>query len=342
MARPIMSTPSLGAIAKKLGISIATASRAIHNDKGVSSVTRDRVLAAVRSHGYVIPQKRNSSDEPRNHQIMVLSRAEDGSDLDALSGMSRGAISLRLMLLFHHVSEKEALELAERQYQPLALQNALVDGLVFLRRWPLETVRKLSAITPAVSILHRYPGCATDFVGIDDRAAMMLAVDHLMRGGYRKIGFFGLDRDVSWTCSSYGAFIEVMQRMRAPLDFRNAVEMRVAGSWDEWGKNVLARIRSGVDAWICSNDVIAWKLMRFLLERNIQVPDRVGVVGYHGRAPNPKDLPQLTAVEIVDEELGAAALRLLVHRLAYPRDARQSLLLAPTLLAKASTRPERR
>lgn len=347
MARPVSSTPSLTRIAKELGISVATASRAIRNAQGVGAETRERVLEAVRRYGYAVPQRRGAADEPRMHHVMVLSQATQGSDWNYLSGMSRAAIPLKLMLLVHHTSADTAADVAERARQPMAMQEGMVDGLVFLRRWPSEIVARLSAQTPAVSVVHHYPGCATDFVGIDDRTGMALIVNHLLRAGYKKIGFFGLCSKFSWSRSRHAAYIEALNAAGAPLCMDDLVRIAnpegiaVEGSSSVWGEQVRARIKAGVDAWICASEGISWDFVRFLLQSGIRVPEKVGVTGYHRNAPDPKDLPALTSVEISDEELGATALRMLVHRFEYPREAVQSLSLAPKLLARATTRGER-
>ena len=349
MARKASSAPNLAVIAKKLGISRATASRAIRDADGIHIETRDLVLKTAQELGYVIPQRRKSTDELQRHHVMVLSQTTQASDWNYLTGMSRASIPLRLMLLVHHVTGDDVQKIVERQHQPTAMQEDMVDGLVFLRRWPSEIVEKLSAKTPAVSVVHHYAGSNTDFVGIDDRTGMKLIVAHLIRAGCKKIGFFGLCVEMSWSRSRYYGFLEAMATAGQPCKPGNVVEidlneiLRPEGPMSEkWAEEALAKTRAGVDAWVCASHGLGWQLSRFFLARGVRIPDDVAVTGYHRNAPDPADLPPLTTTEVSDEELGAAALRMLVHRFEYPRNATQSLLLAPTLLARASTPPERR
>ena len=349
MPRIASSAPNLAVIAKKLGISRATASRAIRNAPGIRPDTRDRVMEIVRELGYVIPQNRSSSDEPQKHHVMVLSQATQASDWNYLSGMSRASIPLKLLLLVHHVTGDEALEIVNRQNQPTAMQEGMVDGLVFLRRWPLNIVDKLSAVTPSVSVVHHYPGCATDLAGIDDRTGMALIVQHLARAGYKKIGFFGLCVEMSWSRSRYCGYVEAMMTAGLPLQPDAAVEialnevLRPEGPVSEkWAEEALAKTRAGLEAWVCASQGLGWALSRFLLARGLRIPEDVAVTGYHRNTPDPVDLPPLTSTEISDEELGATALRMLIHRFEQPREATKSVLLAPTLLPRASTRTDRR
>jgi LacI family transcriptional regulator len=101
---------------------------------------------------------------------------------------------------------------------------------------------------------------------------------------------------------------------------------------------VLTRLQSGVDAWVCASMGIGWSLTRSFLERGIRIPEDVAVTGYHRNMEDPPDLPLLTTTDIMDEELGAAALRQLLHRFEFPRDATRMLLLSAPLLARGTTR----
>ena len=348
MARKASLAPNLAVIAQKLGISRSTACRALRNANDVGLETRLRVVQTARELGYVVPQRSGPADAPKGHQVMVLSQCgEYGPDQGYMAGMSRSSIPLNLVLLTHHLSGDECMKIVEAENQPVAMQQGMVDGLVFLHRWPTEVVAKLSAKTPSVSVIHYYSQGNGDFVGIDNRFGMELIVNHLVRGGHRKIGFFGLYDQMSWARSRYCGFIEALRMAGLPFVPESVLEMEQSGQIPNeeypdngWKEKVLARMKTGVDAWVCSSEGIGWELCRFLLSRGFRIPEDVAVTGYHRKyTREPKDLPMLTTIEIPDEELGAAALRMLERRFAYPREARQSLLLAPSLAIMESTRP---
>ncbi len=348
MARKPSLSPTLHVIAQKLGISLATVSRAIRNAEGIHSDTRALVLQSARELGYVIPKRRNSIDARQRHQVLVLSLsgAQD-ADRRYLTGISRAAIPLSIVLLAHYVTADACEKIMSPENQPTAMQEGLVDGLVLLRYWPPEIVAQLSAKWPTVSVVHNYPGSTADCVGIDDQSGMELIVRHLVRGGHQKIGFFGYCQEVSWSCSRHAGYVEATTKQRLPYQSRNTVELGLsevlsgrASADNGWGEKVLARMKGGVDAWVCSNMGSAWELSRFFCARGIRIPDDVAVTGYHKNVGDTAELPPLTTTGTLDEDIGAAALRMLLHRFAYPRDTKQSLLLSPPLLVGASTRAE--
>ena len=275
MARKASLAPNLAVIAQKLGISRSTACRALRNANDVGLETRLRVVQTARELGYVVPQRSGPADAPKGHQVMVLSQCgEYGPDQGYMAGMSRSSIPLNLVLLTHHLSGDECMKIVEAENQPVAMQQGMVDGLVFLHRWPTEVVAKLSAKTPSVSVIHYYSQGNGDFVGIDNRFGMELIVNHLVRGGHRKIGFFGLYDQMSWARSRYCGFIEALRMAGLPFVPESVLEMEQSGQIPNeeypdngWKEKVLARMKTGVDAWVCSSEGIGWELCRFLLSR---------------------------------------------------------------------------
>jgi len=47
---------------------------------------------------------------------------------------------------------------------------------------------------------------------LDDRGGMDLVVSRLLSIGYKRLGFFGLCPEMTWSCSRFGAFVEAMVR----------------------------------------------------------------------------------------------------------------------------------
>ena len=98
------------------------------------------------------------------------------------------------------------------QFQPRALASGQVDGIVLIHRWPMEIPRALRKKVPVVSIIHDYPGTDVDVVSTDDRGGMYLLVGHLAAAKYRRIGFFGLCPEMTWSSSRFAGFVDAAVR----------------------------------------------------------------------------------------------------------------------------------
>ena len=346
MPRKPSSNVNLAAIARQLGISISTASRALRNAEGIRAETRTKVLEAAESLGYDFSRRNTLEISPHPHHIMALAQCNSPqSDQRYLAGMSRASVMLNLAILSHHITTEECPGVLDAKYQPAAMKAGLVEGLVLIHRWPADIALRLSLKWPIVSIVHHYPETTIDHIGIDDRTGMASLMSHLRDGGHTRIGFFGLAREMSWACSRFSAYVENLIRMGMSYEPQNVIEISLADAMapetfecGDWTQSVISRAKGGVDAWVCSSAATAYTLCRCFRDRGYKIPDDVAVTGYHSNVTNPADLPMLTSTVVADEELGAAALRRLLHRFSHPDESQRSILLPARLVEGDTTR----
>ena len=182
--------------------------------------------------------------------------------------------------------------------------------------------------------MHHYPDTAIDLVGIDDRTSVFTLVKHLLESGHDAIGFFGFCREMSWSCARFSAYVEALARLGLAYEPRRVVEVGLKNmlspgefSDDGWGAGVFQGIDAGVRAWVCASAAAGYTLCRALLGRGLRIPEDVAVTGYHRDVSERGDRSILTSTEVADEELGAAALRRLLHRFEHPEEAQRSILV---------------
>ena len=349
MARKPSPGANLGKIAAALDVSVSTASRALRNADGIHPETRRMVLQKAGEMGYVMPGLQGPDINARPHQILALAtEVAPGTDLGFLTGMSRSSIAMNLAVLSHHVKPEDCRSVLDLENQPVAMRAGLVDGVVLIHFWPDDVAAAISRRFPTVSIVHSYAGAEIDIVGRDDRAGMSLLVDHLLAGDHRRIGYFGFCQDVSWSSARFAAYVEALRSRGLPYHPKDSVDISKEQALayrdfgpEGWGNNVLARIKQGVDAWICPSSGTASALLDFLLVKGVKVPRDVAVASCSGRFDRP-EMPTMTMLEVPSEDLGAAALRRLVNRLQTPREMTRSVLLPSELFVGQTTRSVRR
>ncbi len=318
----------------------------MRNAEGVHSTTRARVLEAAKSMGYDFSRRNAPEVSAQPHYIMAMAQCSaPQSDQRYLTGMSRASVTLNLAILSHHATVEECSSVLDSRYQPAALKSGLVEGLVLIHHWPREVAAELGKKWPAVSIIHHYPDTNIDHVGIDDRAGMAVLIAHLRAGGHTRIGFFGLCREMSWACSRFSAYVESLMRLGLTYEPSNVVEISLAEALTptpfdctEYASGVIGRKKAGVDAWVCSSSASGYSLCRGLLSRGLRIPQDISVAGYHQSRTQPPDLPAMTSTDVADEELGAAALRRLIHRFNHPDETQRSVLLPARFIQGETTR----
>jgi DNA-binding LacI/PurR family transcriptional regulator len=349
MARKPSPGANLASIASSLGLSVSTASRAIRNAEGIHPETRRRVLEKAGELGYVLPGLQGPDIQARPHQILALAtEVAPGTDQGFLTGMSRSSIAMNLAVLSHHVQPLDCATVLDHERQPVAMRAGLLDGVALIHYWPTEVAVRIAQRFPTVTLVHYYPEAPADHVGVDDRKSVDTLLRHFIDGGHSKIGFFGYCREVSWSRSRLAAFFEGALRLGLPFDRKDVVPVSLEQAVtqrefedDGWGAEVLARIKQGVDAWICPSAGTSFGLLSFLVQKGFKVPKDVAVASCSERYEDRPNLPLITNMHVRSEELGAAALRRLVNRLQTPREICRSVLLPPEFVMGETTRPAR-
>lgn len=352
MSRPKSQRTNLATIAERLGLSISTVSRALRGINGIHEETRAQVAALAHQMGYTLrggptaPDRANVPNAP--HHVLALSQSTSFQiDQRYMAGMSGAAVAFNVAILSHLVAADQCASVLEARTAPASFRSGLIKGVVLLHRWPDAIASQICTKFPTVSIVHDYPGANIDLIGIDDRRGMAELVRHLHQGGHTRIGFFGLCPEVSWSSSRFAAYVESLTRLGLEVDLRDVVRVDLAAALstrefpvEPWIGQVRNRLGQGVDAWICASAMIGQTLCRQLLADGVRLPEDVSLASYHGSSfPQPRDLPVMTTTDIVDEELGAAAVRRLINRLESPCESRRSILVPAQLLVGETTRP---
>ncbi len=320
-------------IAKSLGIAVSTVSRALRELPGIHPTTRAKIVRQAESMGYVAPRKRRGeSTQPRN--ILMLTLGADEPPAGYMAGMSRIAASFNFSLQSHISSHEDSLNVLDPKFQPPALRMGLVAGIILIYKWPDEVVQALSSKWPTLSIVIHYPELPIDVVGIDHLGGMFSLVKHLQKTGHERIGFFGLRPEISWARSRFAAYAEALVTFGLPFRFEDVVQIRDTRSIvtfpnldEEALEKVIRKIKEGVRAWVCANDVIGNSLCASLIQRGIRIPEDVAITGFHRRQYPWAHLPRLTTTEIRDDLLGEAALQQMTRRLEHPNETPRLILM---------------
>jgi len=263
--------------------------------------------------------------------------------------MSRAAVALNLSLVSHHYLPEECNQLLIPELQPRALAANQVQGMVLIHRWPNEVAAALRKKLPVVSIIHEYPDLDLDVVSLDDRAGLAALVAHLREAGYRRIGFYGLNSQVTWSRSRFAGFVDAMVRFGLAWSMEDVVDVSTSEALSEIpfaqspSLDRAAKLTTkGVDAWIAASELTARSLYLHLKARGVRIPRDVGITSFHSSSnPGMDSEMQFTTMDAPSAELGASALRRLVHRIEGSDTVRRTILLPCAFQQGSTTRRPR-
>lgn len=172
-----------------------------------------------------------------------------------------------------------------------------------------------------------------DLVSVDHTLGQYLATQHLVDGGWRRIAYLqwpGISDSLNKRVAGYRAVLSESTDRVAP-------DHVVAG--DPRDASFVLSLMNGLkpDAFLCENDLIATHLMQTLGKLGHAVPRDVGVVGFNDTGLAQHLETPLTSVRQPCQEIGKAAVDLMVWRLDNRESAARTLLLNPELIVRASS-----
>lgn len=303
---------SLAEVARRAGVSKATASRALSGAAHVSDEARDRVVAAASDLGYVVSSTAASLVTGRTKNVGVITpfinRWFFAEVLEGIEGELIGAgYDLTLFRLAADPAQRS------RLFQYFLVRkrvDAIVCVGVALTPDEVELIHTLRR--PAVGIGGEIPGIAT--LSIDDEKATQLATRHLLSLGHRRIVHLGGDLDEQMDFNVHArrlaGFRQAMDEagLAGPDDFR-ATTFDVPGGYAA-ALALLADPQSRPTAIVAGCDEIAVGAITAARQLGIVVPSELSIVGIddHPYA----DMFGLTTVRQRPGEQGEHAVRTVI------------------------------
>lgn len=336
-----MTAPTLRDVAQLAGVHPATASRALNPQTRplVNAETARKVLRAAESIGY--------QPNPIARSLKTARSATVGVVVPDLTNplfppIVRGIEDVLTTAGYNAWIVNTDNDPRREETQVESLRFRQVEGLIVAtarRDHPL-LLRLHHQGVRMVLVNRRVDALELPSVAADDFAGVALAVAHLAELGHTRIAHLAGPQDTSTGASRARAFRHALLDHDLPADPSLVVE---CGYWSESeGARALRKLLdSGADftAVVAGNDLVALGCYDVFAERGIACPGQISVVGFNGMPFLDKMRPPLTTVTIPHYEIGNEAARLLLDTLDDPDRHPRSVLLAPSLVVRASTAP---
>ncbi|MGB3483437.1 MAG: LacI family DNA-binding transcriptional regulator [Mycobacterium sp.] len=310
-----MKPPTIYSIAQQLGLSPATVSRSLNGSPTVKEETRDRVLRAAESLGYIRNQQARALRQTSTRMIGLLV-PDLTSEVFAVLASS---IQLELHRRDYGLIIGQSLNQPDLDRNYLhAFQSQMVDGIIHAPCTPNGVDDAFATLsTPVVEIIRESDGGPRNAFCNADRGDSALITSYLARRGYEEIFVvLGPQEFSSARLRSEGA-----GKVRAAYPNVN-LHLCHGPFTEEWGYQVGAQVASvsqardsRVGIAVTSNTFMAG-VLGALKDRGVSAPADVGIVGMEDpnwyRVAN----PPLTAVAEPTWELGRQASQRLLELIA--------------------------
>jgi LacI family transcriptional regulator len=330
---------TLREVAEAAGVHAGTASRALNDATRalVSPGTVERVAAAAAALGYKPNLLARSFKTRRTHSVGIIIPDINNPLFPPMIRGVEDALFCRGYVSLLANTENDP----ERQEKIFSgMVDRRVDGLVLAtaaRHDPaLEALGEQGI--PIVLINRVVEDHAFSSVSVDDATGITMVVDHLHRLGHRRIAHVAGPQSMSTGFARYGSFVSSMAARGLPVDPR-FVAFAENFSIVEGVRCATAILECDdrPTAIVAGNDMLAVGCYAAIEASRLRCPDDVSVAGFNDMPFVDRVNPPLTTVRIPHYDMGVRTAELMVERIESPETPLKVLVLAPTLVVRAST-----
>ena len=291
-------------IARALGVSKSTVSKALNGAPDVSAAVRAAALDKAVEMGYAIPARRSNGKRIALFIMNMRCETPDDFGYDIVVGFRKMAepagFQVEIIELTRAIQE-------ENRYDAYMMQNrycgGLFLGLSLLDPWikEFETCK-----TPTVlydNSVRGNPNVAQ--IAVDSFEGMQMTIAHLKELGHKKIGYLSSALQAYVYQQRYHAFFRAMDESGLPGS------QSLAGSAyhiSECLTHHLPRLlEAGCTAIVCSHDNLAYSVLLHCRELGLRIPEDISIVGFDDMPLCRYARPPLTTVRQDRIDLGKSA-----------------------------------
>jgi len=315
-------------VARAAGVSVATVSKVVNGRDGISQATFGKVLTAVNELGYEASLGARSLRSHKTNVLGVLVAEFEPFSTELLKGVSEAIGGTGYELLAWSGGHRGASVGWERR-SLARLGGTLIDGAILVT----PTVVDAGAGIPVVAIDPHTGPADVPSVDSDNLAGAVLATEHLLGLGHRRIALLGGRPDLESARLREQGFRTAMAAAGVPVDESMVCNGGYRPETAEGPARELLTRADRPTAIFGANDLMAIRTVQVAHELGLVVPDDLSVIGFDNVPESALVSPPLTTVQQPLHDMGAAALDLLVRMLEEP-DAEVSDVRLPTALVE--------
>jgi LacI family transcriptional regulator len=329
-------------VAEKAGVSTATVSLVVHNNTRISPETRKKVLKVIKQLNYYPSRSARGLVSKNSGNIGFILTEDHFLETEPFYtiiflGTEFATRETNYYVLLTTVNS----EFVKGEPLPRFIQEKNVDGIIIAGKIPLPLIDRIKLMKIPLVFVDYYPPDG-DFpvVMIDNIKGGMLATQHLIELGHRKIGFVGGDLNhPSISDRLYGyrkalrqAFIEVN------ANYINTEEQNTTKHTGYLAAEKLFAKALDLTAVFACNDAMAIGVLQYLKDHNYKVPEDISLIGFDDIEYDLLEKPSISTIRVHKIELGVEAMKLIVNVVENNDLSPKKTLIPVELVIRESTR----
>ncbi len=313
----IKSSLTIDDIARELGVSKTTVSRAISGKGRISSATRERVQSYIEEHNYKPNASAKSLAESRTYNLaLVLPRDFVKLDIPFVR-QTMSAICDEAFLLNYNVMICLS---TDTDFRPLArtLDYRKVDGVILTRTVEDDPVldlliRRDIPFATLGSLPSKYRGKASVEADHDQTGGCRAFAKAVLAGNSGRTALLGNDLSYIVNQSRLTGFRQACQELSLGVE-QTPIRMGI-NDLERCREVVDELLAQGIRRFVCMDEDVCTRVMTVLRDNGLTIPEDAQVASMADTEQLKTAQPPVSALAFDATDLGRAACREFIHAL---------------------------
>jgi LacI family transcriptional regulator len=329
-------------IAKELGVSTSTVSKALKDSHEISTETKEKIQAYANYYNY---KPNNLALQLRNQKTkvigVILPKIVHHFFSTVIMGIEEGANKkgYNIMVCFSNESYKKEVETLK------VLSNGSVDGLIVsianetLKNKDFKHFLDLVAEEIPLVLFDRVVDeILCDKVVVDDVGAGYKATRHLLENGRKKIALIttpnhvnvGALRRQGYEKALIESYIKTDEKLIVEIDENQGIK-----------KQIEIVFQQDIDGVFAVNEIYAANAMRIAKEKGLSIPEEISIIGFTDGLISEYSSPSITTIAQHGFTMGQQAVEVLIERIEKEAEAYspRKIVISSDLKLRESTKP---
>ncbi len=333
-------------IAKKVGVSPSTVSRALNGNTRISDLTTKKIQEAMEELDYHPNSLARNFANGLTYCIGLVIDARDENTF-ANAFFNRSVFAIEKVLQEHGYSliitndrkkkEKSMVEnlMLERKVDGLIMPSSIIRS---------ELIQELNQVEFPFVVMgepKKYKADTT-WIDVDNEQGSHCAVEHLIGQGYSRIALITENTNTVFSRKRLDGYMSCLKQHGIAINQDYILEYGQNITEENKRIEELALESHHPDAFLCGNNIIAFNVLKILKKLNYQIPEEIGIVTFDNYPVAEYTDPPLTAVDVDTYGLGIQVAEQLIHKIqGSGKETNHMYIPTKLLIRESSTKGER-
>lgn len=177
----------------------------------------------------------------------------------------------------------------------------------------------------------------SNWIDIDNYMGSYKATEYMIERGYKNIGHVGINNGKAYSDDRYNGYMDCMREHG--MRIQDNCVIRVPNHEDD-GYRAAEKIlvTDKIDGLVCASDALALGVMRYANEKDIRIPDELGIIGFDGLGYEKLVSPNITTMQQPVYEAGKMLAERIIEVLKNNKYSNTKMFIKPVLKVNGTTK----